>query len=252
MIEACARAGVVLMVGHTHRFRAEHIKAKELLDGGAIGHILQARDVIFAGRDVLQPPGWRGVTALSGGGVFMDNGVHAADRLRWWLGDEVAWVAARTGRAIALVEGEDHGVAFLAFRHGIVAIMVIEHRQLAQVMKLAFEAVWKCGLTLEQALAVPKAASACYAEFIGSEGVLHVDTWQRLRITTRGRPWEEVPLPQDAPDGFDAEIAEFVGAIRQGRAPAVTGEDGRAALEIILAIYISARTDAPVRLPLSR
>lgn len=225
MIEACARAGVVLMVGHTHRFRAEHIKARELLEAGAIGCILQVRDVILAGRDVLRPLGWRGTLALSGGGVFMDNGVHAADRLRWWLGDEVAWVVARTGRATGLVEGEDHGVAFLAFRHGVVA-------------------------TMEQALAVPKAAGACYAEFTGSEGVLRVDTWQRLRITTRGRPWEEVPLPPDAPDGFDAEIAEFVAAIREERAPAVTGEDGRAALEIIQAIYRSARADAPVRLPL--
>jgi predicted dehydrogenase len=225
MVAACRRAGVTLMIGHTHRFRLEHIKAKELLDGGAIGRVVQVRDVIFAGRDTLTPLGWRGVSALSGGGVFMDNGVHAADRLRWWVGGEVAWVAARTGRASALVEGEDHGVALLAFRNGVTA-------------------------TLEQALAVPRAAGACYAEFLGSEGVLRVDTWQRLQVTIRGRPWEDVPLPGDAPEGFDAELGEFIAALREGRPPSVTGEDGRAALELIQAIYAAARADAPVMLPL--
>jgi predicted dehydrogenase len=225
IIEACARAGVTLMVGHTHRFRLEHVKARELLHGGAIGRVLQARDVIFAGRDEPRPIGWRGVAAMAGGGVFMDNGVHAADRLRWWLGDDVAWVAARTGRAGDLTEAEDHGVALLAFRSGV-------------------------GAALEQALSVPRAAGACYAEFVGSEGVLRVDTWQRLRLARRGRPWEEVPLPAGVPDGFDAELGEFLAALREGRRPTVSGEDGRAALEVILAIYEAARTDAPVTLPL--
>jgi predicted dehydrogenase len=227
MIAACRAADVTLMIGHTHRFRPEHIRAKELLDAGAIGSVLQARDVIFAGRDELTSLGWRGSLAAAGGGVFIDNGVHAADRLRWWADDAVAWVAARTGRAHDLIEGEDHGVALLAFRGGLTA-------------------------TVEQALAAPRAAGECYALFLGSEGALRVDTWQGLRIARRGRPWEDVPLPDEALTagaGFEAEIAEFVSAVRERRRPSVTGEDGRAALEIVMAIYASAAGDRPVALP---
>ncbi|HEV8632651.1 MAG TPA: Gfo/Idh/MocA family oxidoreductase [Chloroflexota bacterium] len=226
MIAACRRAGVTLMVGHTHRFRLEHVVAKELLDRGEIGRVVQVRDAIWAGRaDPRAPLGWRGARALNGGGVFMDNGVHAADRLRWWIGAEAAWVAAATGRAAEVVEGEDHGAALIGFAGGAVA-------------------------TLEQALVVPRGAGACYAQFLGSEGVLRVDTWQRLQIARGGGDWEEVPLPDDRPNGFDAEIQEFVAAARQGRAPSVTGQDGRAALELILAIYRAAETGQVVRLPL--
>jgi predicted dehydrogenase len=228
MIAACRAAGVTLMIGHTHRFRPEHLRAKELLDGGAIGPLLQVRDVILAGRDELTPLGWRGSLAASGGGVFIDNGVHTADRLRWWVGAEVAWVAARTGRAHSLVEGEDYGLAMIAFRGGLAA-------------------------SVEQSLIAPLAAAECYALFLGRDGALRVDTWGGLRIARRGQAWEDVPLPAGSASGevgFDAEIAEFVAALRERRRPSVTGEDGRAALEIILAIYQSAAEDRPVALPL--
>ncbi|HEY3082012.1 MAG TPA: Gfo/Idh/MocA family oxidoreductase [Chloroflexota bacterium] len=226
MIAACRRAGVTLMVGHTHRFRPEHIVAKELLEDGQIGRVVQVRDAIWAGRaDPRAPLGWRGARAVNGGGVFMDNGVHAADRLRWWLGAEAAWVAAAVGRAGEVVEGEDHGAALIGFAGGALA-------------------------TLEQALVVPRGAGECYAQFLGSEGALRVDTWQGLRIARGGGEWEEVPLPTDRPNGFDAEIREFVAAVRERRAPSVSGEDGRAALELIQAIYRAAESGQVVHLPL--
>src|SRR5262245_15564103 len=226
MIAARRRAGVTLMVGHTHRFRLEHVVARELLAGGEIGRVVQVRDTIWAGRaDPRAPLGWRGARALNGGGVFMDNGVHAADRLRWWLGADATWVAAATGRAGEVVEGEDHGVALIGFAGGVTA-------------------------TLEQALLAPRGAGECYAQFLGSEGALRVDTWQGLRIARGGGDWEEVPLPTDRPNGFDAEIQEFVAAVRERRAPSVTGEDGRAALELIQAIYRAVENGRVVRLPL--
>jgi len=52
------------------------------------------------------------------------------------------------------------------------------------------------------------------------------------------------------PSGFDAEIAEFLAAIRENRPPAVTGEDGRATLAIIQAIYQAA--DSPTAIHVGR
>jgi predicted dehydrogenase len=50
--------------------------------------------------------------------------------------------------------------------------------------------------------------------------------------------------------GHIVQLQDFVDAIRENRRPMVTGEDARPAVEIILAIYKSARTGQPVALPL--
>ncbi len=225
MIDACRQAGVILMIGHTHRFYPEHIRARLLLQDGAIGRLLFANDVIWAGRDGDESLQWRGSVALNGGGVFMDNGIHAADRLRWWIGAEVETVSARIGHGRGLIEGEEHGTALLAFANGVTAM-------------------------LQQALGTPRATGCCYVELVGTEGVLRVDTWRGLRISTLGKPWEDVAVPKEWPGGFDAEIGEFLAAIQDRRPPAATGEDARAALEIIQAIYRAAETGTTVRLPL--
>jgi UDP-N-acetyl-2-amino-2-deoxyglucuronate dehydrogenase len=70
------------------------------------------------------------------------------------------------------------------------------------------------------------------------------------------------PTPRNAalsaaaarPAGLDiashaAQISDLLGAIDEGRAPSVTGEDGRAALELVCAVYQSARDARPVQLP---
>jgi predicted dehydrogenase len=153
----------------------------------------------------------------------MDNGIHSADRLRWWLESEADWVTARVGRGRRLVEGEEHGTALLGFANGVTA-------------------------TMQQALGTTRSSSCCYAEFVGTEGILRVDTWQGLRLSRRGVGWEPVDVPADWPGGFDAEIGEFAASIREGRPPLVTGEDGRAALAIIQAIYRAAESANPVKL----
>ncbi len=220
MIAAARAAGVRLMVGHTHRFRKEHRVALELLRGGRIGRVHYARDIILAGREAIAALGWRSVTALNGGGVMMDNGIHAADRLLWWMGSEATWVTARLHHATEIVEDEDLGVALIGFANGASAI-------------------------LEESFAVPADQSYCDATFFGSEGLLRVTTWGGIGYSRFGEPWREVPIPESGLNGFEAEIAEFVAAIREEREPSVTGEDGRRALALIQAIYASARSGSP-------
>ncbi|HLZ07868.1 MAG TPA: Gfo/Idh/MocA family oxidoreductase [Chloroflexota bacterium] len=223
MIRACRDAGVKLMIGQTHRFRPEHLEARRLLDEGTIGQVLFVNDLIWWAREGDESLQWRGEIAMNGGGIFMDNGVHAADRLRWWLRSEVTSVTARIGRGRGLIEGEENGTALLGFANGATAV-------------------------LQQALGTPASASCCYVEFVGTHGVVRVDTWQGLKISLRGKPWETVEYPKDGLGGFDLELFEFVSAIRENREPAVTGEDGRAAFAIIGAIYESARKRTTVEL----
>lgn len=223
MIDACRAAGVRLMVGQTHRYYPAHVYAKRLLGDGQIGRLLFVNDVIWAAHEGNENRAWRSDVAQNGGGIFMDNGIHAADRLRWFLDSEPTWVAARVGPGRGILAGEEHGTALLGFANGVTA-------------------------TLQEAIGVPRSAGCCYLEFVGTEGVLRVDTWLGVKICRPGEAERTLEVPGDLLPGFDAEIAEFLAAIREDRPPAITGEDARASLALIQAIYESARTGQSIDL----
>ncbi|HEX5418346.1 MAG TPA: Gfo/Idh/MocA family oxidoreductase [Chloroflexota bacterium] len=223
MIAACRAAGVVLMIGQTHRFYPPHVLTRQLLQAGEIGRLLYVNDVIWAAHEGNAGRAWRSDVAQNGGGIFMDNGIHAADRLRWFLESEPTWVAARVGHGRGVLAGEEHGTALLGFANGVTA-------------------------TLQESIGVPRSAGCCYLDFVGTEGVLRVDTWKGVKLRRPGEPEQDLAIPADLLPGFDAELAEFLTAIRENRPPAVTGEDAMASLALIQAIYESARTGRSVAL----
>ena len=60
--------------------------------------------------------------------------------------------------------------------------------------------------------------------------------------------WVTVKPPRKNP--YDAQLAEFCSAIREGRAASITGEDGLRAQEVIQGAYLSMRDGRWVDLPL--
>ncbi len=213
---ACRDGNVNLMVGHTHRFIHEHLRAAALLRAGAIGDVLHIHDSIQA-PNRHKEMGWRGVRALAGGGVFMDNGVHSADRLRWWLGSEVTAITARVGHYGARTEGEDHGVAHLEFANGATA-------------------------TMEISLIAPPVLGRCRAAVTGAAGAMEIATWRHLKVATaEAAEWETHTFPQDRSQ-FVREDGEFAASILEGREPSVTGDDGKRAVAIVQAIYAASES----------
>ena len=76
--DACADAGVRLMVAENHRFLPTVVRAKELLDSGEIGDL---RAVNMTCDWFGDTGGWRNSLEMAGGGSFMDAGIHYADTL---------------------------------------------------------------------------------------------------------------------------------------------------------------------------
>ena len=222
VIAACRAANVNLMVGHTHRFILEHLRARELLREGAIGDVLHIHDSVQA-PNRHKDMGWRGARALAGGGVFMDNGVHSADRLRWWLGSEVTAITASVGHYGARTEGEDHGVAHLEFANGATA-------------------------TMEISLITPPVLGRCRAVVTGAAGAMEIATWRHLKVATAdAEEWETHTFPQNRSQ-FIREDGEFVASILEEREPSVTGEDGKRAVAIVQGIYAASESGQRVRL----
>lgn len=86
-------SGRAVMVGFSYRFRAEWMRAREWIAGGAIGRPLQIADTLFEAQAVT--PSWYWDEA-AGGGVIQLQSHHCFDRLAWLADAPFAAVSCRT------------------------------------------------------------------------------------------------------------------------------------------------------------
>jgi len=91
--------------------------------------------------------------------------------------------------------------------------------------------------------------------FLGTKGQIRFGFWRKVTEVYLTEPFGDLPAREwikregESAGWVDFHNA-FAAAVRAGQTPPVTGEDGRKALEIVLAVYRAAETGAPVRLPL--
>jgi len=228
IIAAARSAEVRLMTAHNQRYFGHHAKAKELLDAGAIGKPFMIVASVHVHGHI---EGFRRFLAPSGGGTLIDSGVHRFDLIRWMMG-EVDTVYAHTGRFMQMqMEGEDCAVVTLHFRSGAIG---------------SFSCSWSAkGPRPEETL-----------QIFGPQGaILTEDHTRSLRLNSENPPpgledVREFVFPVDQTESMRREIQAFVESIRRGEQPPITGEDGRASLELSMASYRSAMTGQPVSLPL--
>jgi predicted dehydrogenase len=236
VIQAADEANVKLMVAHSHRYWEGGAVAMQLLNEGAIGKLLMCRDTL-AGPGYRKPNpdrSWITDPALYGRGGLIAWGVHNTDRLRWWFQSDVDWVFARSYDLRSDVPGDTtSNMVMVSFRNGGSAHLIYS------------EALpppgWK--------------GHTCGAELIGEKGLMDVDPYNQVKIAREGSgKWEVVYDKAQVEDprqkAFSDEVRDFVQCIVDDTTPPVTGEDGRAAVEICLAAYESSRTGAAVQLPL--
>lgn len=120
MIEACTRANVVLMVGHSHSFNAPILKAHQLIASGAFGqvrmiHALNYTDFLYRPRRPEE------LDTQMGGGVIFSQAAHQIDIVRL-LGDGlVNSVIAHTGAWDPSRPTEGAYSALLGFKNGAFA-----------------------------------------------------------------------------------------------------------------------------------
>lgn len=209
VIAAARAARIVLMIGFVHRYRPEALRAHALIASGAIGEPVFLTDH-SAGGDQRAWPAWV-QRAQDGGGALFYSGVHRIDRARWLLGGRVTSVR---GSVAALLPGSDADSSFAAlldFADGQRA--AITHHYHARPIPARWD-----------------------TDIYGADGAIRMRTGESLEIMTP----KGVVREDAGPDRrFDNEVAAFFDAI-DGRGNVIpTAEDGRAALEIALAIAAS-------------
>ncbi len=228
MMNACQSAGVILMTAFPMRFSAPLLDVKSTIDDGKFGRIY-CFNTTNQGQMPIAHRRWFVDKELAGGGAVIDHTVHLADVLRWYLDSEVAEVYAVSNHIMHkdTVDVETGGLLMLTFADGTFASIDCSWS------KPLNYPTWG-GLTME---------------LISERGLTVVDAFsQNLNVYNQSQSSNS--WVYWGSDANQAMINEFVAAIREQRAPQVTGEDGYKALEVALAAYKSVESGLPVKLPL--
>ncbi|MHB1653264.1 MAG: Gfo/Idh/MocA family protein [Desulfitobacteriaceae bacterium] len=232
LIGACRKAGVKLAVIHQNRFNQSIKLLRKALDDGRFGKLTHGQATVRWNRDqnyYAQAP-WRG-TKLQDGGVLMNQSIHNIDLLQWMFGP-VESVFGYTATLMRKIEMEDVGAAVIQFKNG--AIGLIE----------AASTIYP--KNIEETLNVFGSEGSV---IVGGIAVNRVEVWEfpdseaeKAEIFAS----QENDPPTVYGFGHREIILDMIHAIQENRLPAVSGEEGRKALEIILAIYQCQETGQPV------
>lgn len=239
MIAAAVRAGVTFGVIFQRRFWPAAMRIRAAIDAGRLGKTTLGECVVRIWRspEYFASDPWRGTWATEGGGVLMNQAVHAIDQLQWFMGP----AAEVTGRIATLRHGdsidvEDTAVATVLFANG--ALGVIEA---ATTVDPGFG--YRVSVHGDSGAVI-----GVWERHEGDQGLN--DVWTIPGEEELREEWAATDLQPDGPSFHQLQIQDFLRAVRDGRPPLVTGEEGRKSLEIIQAIYRSSRTGQPVRLPI--
>jgi UDP-N-acetyl-2-amino-2-deoxyglucuronate dehydrogenase len=238
LIDAAEAAGVAMTVISQHRFDAGLTELRGLIDDGVLGRLVlgEASTKWYRSQGYYDSGPWRGTWALDGGSL-MNQGIHYVDLLRWIMGPvtEVSAVCATQGHQ---VEVEDTALAVLRFSSGAV------------------------GTIVSSTAVFPGFAQRL--EVSGTGGTVVIEDGEMVyRAFTAGSPGPggtQLPRQTDGAGAaanaaaldvasHAAQIADLLTAVEQGTEPSVTGRSGRDALEVVCAVYESAREGRPVVLP---
>ncbi len=239
MIAAAKANDRKLALCFQNRFNAPVQRTRKALEAGRFGRILHGMIQVRWNRNenyYSQAP-WRGTWALDGG-TLMNQCTHGIDLLQWMMGEDAVRVQASTRRYLRPIEAEDFGAAIIEFASGAVGIVE------------GTACVYPTNLNETLSLFGTKGTVV-----IGGLATNTIETWRFADAAEVGDTEGSVlnPSDKDPPSvygyGHADLFADVLDSIETGSELLVSGENGKKALEIILAIYKSQKTGKAVDLP---
>lgn len=229
--------GVKVSACHQNRFNVAVQEMRRAVEAGRFGRLSHGSIHVRWNRNkgyYDQAP-WRGTWAQDGG-CLMNQCIHGIDLLRWMMGNEVDEVYGVTQQQFHdYLQCEDIGMAVVKFKNGAVATIEGTTNVYPQNLE---ETLYLFGETGTVKL--------------GGTSTNNIDVWD---FADEGEEDAKNKGLQEATsnvygNGHTSLFADVMDAIENDRKPYVDAVAGRNALEMILAIYQSAATSKPVKLPL--
>ena len=238
IIKRSTEKGVKVCACHQNRFNVAVQKTRKALESGRFGKLSHGSIHVRWNRnkDYYTQAPWRGTWAEDGG-CLMNQCIHGIDLLRWMMGNEVDTVYGVTRQQQHhYLEAEDVGMAVVTFKNGAVATIEGTTNVYPQNLEETLYLFGQDGTVK-----------------LGGKSTNNIDVWDFKDETEADK--ENKGLEEQTSNvygnGHTSLYADMIDAVNTNRAPYVDAVAGRNALEMILAIYKSMKTGAPVKLPLT-
>jgi predicted dehydrogenase len=223
MLNAAQANEVILKCGFNHRHHPGIQKAREWFDKGVIGDLNFIRCCYgICGRPGYEKE-WRANPEIVSGGQLMEQGIHAIDLFRWFMGEFVEASGFTSTRFWQIAPLEDNSFALFRTGKGQIASL---HSSLTQWKNLfSFHLFGQDGYIMVEGLG-------------GGYGTEKVALGKRSFFD----PFrDEVTEFRGGDVSWAEEWKEFVAAIEEKREPLGNGSDGLEALKLVNAVYQSAK-----------
>ncbi len=242
MMQAVEEAGIFGGYLEDLCYTPKFLKAKQMVDNGALGRILWAKS-----RETHPGPhsNWFWDKEMAGGGCILDLGCHCIEIARNFIGKDIKPVEVMCWAATQVkpIEAEDHAIALVKYENGAIG---------------QFEVSWtfRGGMDLRD-------------EVMGTEGTIWMNNFLRtgFEVFTTGKGGDYVaekaesnsgwlfPVGDEVNElGYNHMFTDMFRSVEEGQEPAETLYDGYVVNAIIDAAYKSAQSKLwePVILPVWR
>jgi len=244
IIEVVRKNKVKLGVVFQKRFQESSRHIKKALEDRKLGNLISGsvNTKGYRTQEYYDSGDWRGTWELDGGGCLMNQGIHVIDLLQWFLGPVKSVYAITDTAAHKGIEVEDIAVAVIRFKNGAQGVI---------------EGSTSCFPGLPMVL-----------QIYGTLGTIilreeQISDWQFINPTKEDLGFSKQIINQKSEEAEHTDptnpsaslkntheypIKDMIRAINEDVAPEITGEEARKSVEIILAIYKSARMGEEVTL----
>lgn len=207
MNEAQRKSGKVLAVGHPQRFFQANREVRRIVESGEYGKLLMISEFRSADYFEASRPKWFTTKKLSGGGIMMNLGAHAFDKLMYITGSKPAQIVSAVDNCLNGYDVEGHVQSFVRFENGVSATVTFN-----SYYNVGYESL-----------------------FHFEKGALKVINSSAL-YRYENREWVRVELPA-TPDFMQMEVAEFVKLVKGEPSEMPLGDFGEDVIDAIERVY---------------
>lgn len=208
MLEASRRGNALLTMASKFRYVEDVRRAHSLVRAGGVGELVSVENAFTSRVDMRNR--WNSDPRVSGGGVLIDNGTHAVDILRYFLGN-LRDVQIIEGRRLQGLPVEDTVRLFVHNDDGVMGTSDLS---------------WSIDKELDT-----------YLRIYGSQGTVLVG-WRESKYRRSGEStWHVFGNGYDKLQAFRDQLDNFAGAILGTQELIITQRDALASVEVIRAGY---------------